>query len=112
MSQGIFHVKFKANTQDFGEGLIVVKNGTVNGGDANYLYQGSVPDTSGEFTSEFNVSPWQPGNTHVFGGTGGYVLKARGVIDYEKGTFNLEGSPQGQPQLTLKAIGRKVADTI
>ncbi|GAO92639.1 hypothetical protein PSA5_08000 [Pseudomonas syringae pv. actinidiae] len=43
MSQGIFHVKFKANTQDFGEGLVVVKSGAANGGDENYLYQGAIP---------------------------------------------------------------------
>ncbi|OSN59131.1 hypothetical protein BV349_05421 [Pseudomonas syringae pv. actinidiae] len=68
MSQGIFHVKFKANTQDFGEGLVVVKSGAANGGDENYLYQGAIPSVSGEFTSDFEVSQWQAGNTDVFGG--------------------------------------------
>ncbi|AQL37441.1 MULTISPECIES: GrlR family regulatory protein [Pseudomonas syringae group] len=112
MSQGIFHVKFKANTQDFGEGLVVVKSGAANGGDENYLYQGAIPSVSGEFTSDFEVSQWQAGNTDVFGGSGGFVLKARGVINYENGTFSLQGSPEGKPEFTLEAIGRKVAETI
>ncbi|NWE45311.1 GrlR family regulatory protein [Pseudomonas gingeri] len=112
MSQGIFHIKFKANTQDFGEGLIVIKNGSVNGGDPNFLYRGSVPDTSGAFTSEFHISQWKPGNTDVFGSTGSYVLNARGEIDYERGTFSLEGSPRDKPNFSLRAVGQKVADTM
>lgn len=112
MSQGIFHIKFKANTQDFGEGLLVIKDGAVNGGDNNYLYQGSVPHASGQFTSDFRISQWEPGNPDVFGGQGGYVLSAQGVIDYEKGTFSLQGSPQGQPQFHLQATGKKIADAV
>ncbi|HCF3932607.1 TPA: hypothetical protein NID52_001002, partial [Pseudomonas aeruginosa] len=36
MSQGIFHVQFKSNLQDSGQGLVVIKNGSINGGDDHY----------------------------------------------------------------------------
>jgi len=30
MTSGIFHVEFRASTGDFGDGLVVVKDGAVN----------------------------------------------------------------------------------
>ena len=75
MSQGVFHVALRANTQDFGEGLVVVKDGCVNGGDDNFLCQcNSFPTESWAFRAEIRVSQWRKSNTHVFGGTGDFVL--------------------------------------
>lgn len=73
MSQGVFEVHFRSNIQDFGSGLVFIKDGSVNGSDANFLYQGKIPAESGEFKTQINVQQWQAGNTHVFGGTGGFV---------------------------------------
>ncbi|WP_315809285.1 hypothetical protein [Pseudomonas sp. C9-3] len=39
MSQGIFHVFFRSNLPDQGEGLVVIKDRTVNGGDDHFLYR-------------------------------------------------------------------------
>ncbi|WP_422631548.1 GrlR family regulatory protein [Pseudomonas bubulae] len=82
----------------------------MNGSDAHFMYQGKIPIQSGEFTALINVTPWQSGNTHVFGGTGSYVLETHGSIDYEKGIFSLHGSPQGNSQLKLQATGKKIGE--
>jgi len=110
MSQGVFEVHFRSNIQDFGSGLVFIKDGSVNGSDANFLYQGKIPAESGDFETQINVHQWQAGNTHVFGGTGGFVLEAKGTVDYEKGVFSLQGSPQGNGQLTLQATGKRISD--
>lgn len=67
MTSGIFHVEFRASTDDFGDGLVVVKDGAVNGGDPHYLYQGEVPTHSGEFESRFTVRKYRDGNANVVG---------------------------------------------
>ncbi len=111
MASGIFHVEFRASTGDFGDGLVVVKDGAVNGGDPHYLYQGEVPTQSGEFESRFTVRKYRDGNVNVVG-IDNYILLARGRVDYEGGTIELRGAVEGHPQLTIQLGGRKIQPVV
>ena len=111
MSNGIFEIHFSSNRPDHGEGVVVIKDGSVNGGDANYLYQGRVPLTSGHFSEQFRVSMWRPGNTNV-AGLDNYVLDATGEINYEQGSISLTGSVVGSPQILITLSGRKIAPAV
>ena len=42
MENGIYHVRFASSIDGAGEGLAVVKDGAVNGGDAGYLCLGQL----------------------------------------------------------------------
>jgi hypothetical protein len=106
MASGIFHVDFRASTGDHGDGLIVVKDGAVNGGDPHYLYQGQVLTESGHFESEFTVTKWREGNTNVVG-VDDYTLHAKGQVNYEVGTIELQGEVVGAPHLTIQLKGKK-----
>jgi hypothetical protein len=111
MSNGIFEVNFRSNRPDSGEGLVVIKDGSVNGGDANYLYQGSVPTISGRFSEKFQVSMWQPGNTNITG-LDNYILDATGEINYEKGSISLTGTVVGDASIRVDLTGRKIAPAV
>ena len=111
MAGGIFSVDFRANTGDYGSGLLVVKDGTVNGGDPHYLYQGRVPTASGPFESDFIVTKWRDGNTNITG-IDNYTLNAKGRVDYEAGIVELRGAVVGAPQLTIELKGRKIKDVL
>jgi hypothetical protein len=111
MASGIFHVDFRASTGDYGDGLVVVKDGAVNGGDPHYLYQGRVPTESGPFESKFTVGKWREGNTNVVG-VDNYILLAKGHVNYEAGTIELQGAVVGAPQLTIQLKGKKIQDAI
>ncbi|MFJ7106761.1 GrlR family regulatory protein [Pseudomonas sp. NPDC098740] len=111
MSNGIFEVNFRSNRPDHGGGLVVIKDGSVNGGDANYLYQGKVPPTSGQFSGQFQVSMWRPGNTNV-AGIDNYVLDATGEINYESGSISLTGSVVNTPSVRITLTGRKIAPAV
>lgn len=111
MASGIFHVDFRASTGDYGDGLVVVKNGAVNGGDSHYLYQGRVPTESGPFESEFRVGKWREGTTNVVG-IDNYTLLATGHVDYEAGTLELQGAVVGSPALTIRLRGSKLQDAV
>ncbi|PYC17859.1 hypothetical protein DMX02_19165 [Pseudomonas jessenii] len=109
MSNGIFEVEFQSNRPDSGGGLVVVKDGSVNGGDANYLYQGNVPTTSGKFSEQFKVTMWKPGVINVTGHPN-YILDATGEMDYEKGTVSLTGTVVGDSRMQVQLQGNKIAD--
>lgn len=111
MSNGIYEVRFKSNRPDSGGGLVVIKDGAVNGGDANYLYQGKVPTASGKFAEQFKVSMWRPGNTNVTGHDN-FTLDATGEINYEKGTISLTGSVVGDSRVRVELAGNKVAPAV
>lgn len=111
MTNGIFHVDFRASTGDSGDGLVVVKDGAVNGGDTHYLYQGTVPTSSGPIDSQFTVSKWRDGNTNVVG-VDNYTLNAKGHVDYEKGFLELQGSVDGAPHLTIEIKGSRIRDAL
>lgn len=39
-----------------------------------------------------------------------YVLEAHGTVDYENSVLSLRGSPQGNTQLTLEVVGKRIFD--
>lgn len=109
MSQGIFHVQFKSNLQDSGQGLVVIKNGSINGGDDHYLYRGAAPQKTGPFTGKLHVNKWRGGNRTVVN-IDNFELDVNGKIDFEAGQLDLVGTVTGQPQLQIQIIGRRVGD--
>ena len=111
MAGGIFYVTFNSSINDHGDGLVVVKDGSANGGDAHYLYRGKVPEQSGKFESEFLISKWKDGNTSVVN-MDDFALAAHGEVDYEKGIIQLSGSVVGQPGLTIEIKGSKIKEAL
>lgn len=111
MSNGIFAVQFKTNLPDNGTGVVVIKDGSVNGGDDNFLYQGHVPATSGKFSGPFQISKWKDGTTSVTG-IDNYTLEATGEIDYEKGTISLTGTVAGNSSVRLDLTGKKLLPAV
>ncbi|MBD9675510.1 hypothetical protein IB274_02305 [Pseudomonas sp. PDM18] len=111
MSQGIFHVQFRSSIGDHGDGLVVITDGHVNGGDAHFLYQGIIPAATGEVSARLTVSKWRGGNTSVVK-IDNYALDVKGHVDYENGTLNLNGTVVGHSNLTIGIEGRKVANTV
>ena len=68
MRDGIYHVRFASTMGAAGEGLVVVKDRSINGGDAGYLYQGVLAsDAAGELRGQLQVKRWNAGHASVFG---------------------------------------------
>ncbi|MGA9701150.1 GrlR family regulatory protein [Pseudomonas sp.] len=111
MPNGIFSVIFRSNRPDNGGGLVVIKDGSANGGDPNYLYQGQVPSISGPFTGQFTVSMWRAGNTNITG-LDNYTLNASGEINYERGTISLSGTVEGATHIVVTLEGNKIAPAV
>lgn len=106
---GIYHVAFSAAGQQAGAGLVVIKDGSVNGGDTGYLFTGSMTKTGSSLTADIHVQQWNPGHPSIFGSLFDFSLTLTGRGDDGTGTFRLEGYVVGQPQLRIAIAGRYLA---
>lgn len=109
MKSGIFSVYFRSSIQDFGEGLVVIKDGTVNGGDAHYLYTGQLAEEGGATKAKIKVQMWKGGSKSIVN-MDNYDLEITGTIDFEHGVLRLSGSVVGMPSMVVSVEGKKIAD--
>jgi T3SS negative regulator,GrlR len=107
MQDGIYHVSFATSPAVSGEGLVVVKQGTVNGGDAGYLYIGSLLDTGGAVAGQLKISRWKVGHVSVFGPLDNFELQLNGQIT--QGGFTVKGGTASMPGVSITIVGRHLA---
>jgi hypothetical protein len=56
---GIYQIRFIGGpAQNFGEGIAVLKEGKINGGDSGYVYRGSYEPEDGHIKAKINVKRW------------------------------------------------------
>jgi hypothetical protein len=105
MISGIYHVRFSSSTQDFGDGIAVFKDGTVNGGDHGYLYTGSL---SGD-KALLQIKQWNTAVTSVFGPIKNFQLDLT-VNSQSSETFSATGGIVGQPTSKISISGKRLSD--
>ena len=95
MKDGLYHVNFKSNQQDFGVGVVTVSQGKVNGGDYAYYYQGDIDENK----ALLKVTRFNDQATSVFGPIKEFFLelKVKPVMGYHI----LEGNIQGRPDMQI-----------
>lgn len=110
MQDGIYHVSFSASTGDSGQGLVVIKDGAVNGGDYSHLYTGQLKKTGTSVTGRFNVKCWNPEGISVFGKIDNFDLDLRGQAN-SADSFTISGGIVSSPQHTIQIDGRFLSPT-
>jgi hypothetical protein len=108
MQDGIYHVRFSGSTHISGEGLVVIKQGTVNGGDPGYLYVGSMVANGDSLTCQLHVCRWNKATASVFGPLDKFDLQLSGKATPAQ-AFTVTGSMQGNPAMTITIAGRYLA---
>src|SRR5882757_9377553 len=106
MRDGIYHVRFSSNVGSTGEGLAVVRAGTVNGGDGGYVYVGHLESSDESLTGHLHVKRWNPGHVSVFGPLDHFDLALNGRSEPTTEDFSASGRVQNQPTLTISIAGR------
>ena len=109
MKNGIYHVDFRSGNKSAGQGLVVLKDGTVNGGDAGFLFVGKLLADSNVLSADIQVNKWSPGHVSIFGPLTTFGLTLSGQGDSAGGTFRLSGHITGQPAQTIGIHGRFLA---
>lgn len=99
---GLYSVRFLNAGVDDGAGVVVIKDGTLNGGDGGFLYQGSITSVSdaGEIRGYVKVDRWNGAWVSVIPGLNGYRLELSGQA-LEGGILRFQGRVQGAEQMVL-----------
>ena len=105
MKEGIYHVTFSSNSNDFGEGIVVLKGNALNGGDHGYLYTGSTNIQVDKFSFLLKVKQWNPAVQSVFGPLNEFNLNLNGQSSPDGG-FLAQGYVVEQPQAKITIHGR------
>lgn len=105
MQDGIYHVHFSSSIGGSGEGLVVIKQGSVNGGDAGYLYIGQLGADGEALSGCLNIKRWNPGHVSVFGPLEKFDLQLSGK-NSAGGSFSVTGGIPSQPGVSITIAGR------
>ena len=107
MMGGIYVVNFTARGANFGEGIAVVKDGFVNGGDATYFYRGSFDDYGDNITASVEVKHYRGPLNNVLGPLKQFVLSLSGKRSGDN--FEVTGGVEDMAGATIKIVGIKIA---
>ncbi len=101
MKHGFYRVKFTSNKNMFGEGIVVVRDGTLNGGDHGYVYSGRYQIAADSCSANVLVQKYNQSVQSVFGPRSEFKLGLTGRVTEE--AFTLTGQMAGNPenQITL-----------
>jgi hypothetical protein len=112
---GLWTVEFGSNSGLFGSGVIVMRNGRIEGGDDSYYYIGSYEPTSeksypSSFKATLSVKPFLSGRESVFRTFNkALTLNLVGTLNSENSAVAV-GTPEGMPEMNLGVrLTRKTA---
>ena len=108
MLSGLFAVEFIANNNQFGAGIVVISEGTINGGDLSYLYQGHFEYYEQEIKASIEVRHYSGQRNAVMGPLNNFTLILSGR--FSEGSFSVTGGIPNMPNLRITINGRKIAE--
>jgi saccharopine dehydrogenase-like NADP-dependent oxidoreductase len=110
MDPGIYYVIFKSQSGRFGDGLAVLDNGKIHGGDQRYLYRGFYKTEGQALEADIQVSYYRGEPKSVLGHLAKFKLNLAGKATAE--AFTVSGHVFGQSHLAITIEGQKQADLL
>lgn len=108
MKEGIYQVSFLSSQYICGQGILVVKNGTVNGGDSGFIYSGHLVNRQGKWLVELKVKQWNQRVDSIFGAIEQFQLTLEAKL-LGNGNFTATGCIFNWPQARLTIEGQYLA---
>ena len=111
MKPGIYHVRFASLLhQDQGDGLVIIKGQTINGGDVGYIYRGSFTITGTKLTTRLNIKRWNQYAASIFGNIAAFDLDIAGDLSTDLTSFSGQGFVVQNPQMRLTLNAQRIDD--
>lgn len=110
MISGIYYVIFKSPAGKAGDGLAVIENGRIHGGDNRYLYAGRYWQDGSSLKAEIRVTYYRGKFESLFGPLSNFQLTLSGTSTAEH--FNVNGHVIGQSQMKISIEGQKQAELV
>lgn len=99
MIEALWSVEFVANTHSVGSGVVVVENGKVLGGDAQYFYVGHCNIENGTVRATADITHYSGPINSVFGTLKTFRISVSGRLHHD--AFTLNGCVEGMPSLRI-----------
>ena len=105
MKSGIYHVHFRGGpAQNFGDGIVVFKDGAINGGDVGYIYRGEFRTETNRIIATINAKRWNVvPNALINLNEFNLHIDAPAPIDDSR--FSITAQLEGQPHLNISVTG-------
>jgi hypothetical protein len=111
MKPGIYHVTFASFLQqDQSDGLAVVKDNAINGGDLGYIYRGSFKVTGTKIAATLNIRRWNQYAVSIFGNIATFDLEIEGQVSSDLTSFSGQGFVVQNRQMRLTFNARRLDD--
>jgi len=111
VKSGFYKVNFTSPQSGIiGEGIAIVGEGKINGGDQGYLYRGSYYVTADKLSGTLNIKQWNPNVVSIFGPLREFDLNLAGRATAD-GRLTIEGNVTQQPDLRIKIDARWIENT-
>ena len=112
LQPGIYQIRFVGGpAQNFGEGIAVLKDGKINGGDSGYTYRGSYEPEDGHIKAKINVKRWKAVPNAIIN-LPEYDLIVESQRQTDGMGFLIQARIQQQPNIYIQIEGKRLADVV
>ena len=112
LEPGIYRIRFVGGSaQNFGEGIAVLKDGKINGGDIGYVYRGSYERGNGYINAKINVKRWSVVPNALMN-LAEYDLIVEGQRQADRTGFLIHARIQQQPNISVQIEGKRLEDAV
>lgn len=106
MKDGIYFVTFSRDSQEYGEGVVVVQDNKINGGDYVCVFKGKVTGNK----LALNVTQHNLSIATIFGNIQSFIMLL--TIEETENGYALSGYVENIPNLNVKATLRYLGEAI
>jgi hypothetical protein len=108
---GIYHIHFSGGySQNFGDGIGVLTDGAINGGDPGYVWRGSFRIADGRISAKIHVKRWKHDISNPLANLAEYDLILEGQVADDLSTFSAEGHIEQYPSTRITLKGTRIDD--
>lgn len=114
IKDGLYGIHFQNAGVDCGSGTIVLRDGSLNGGDPGFYYCGNLLCQSQEpdhipVSIDMEIRKWNPAIPSVIPGVNNYLLNVRGRYQLDTAALYLEGETSVAPGIKLQIMAFYIA---
>lgn len=109
MFDGLWTVEFESTVNRYGQGVVVINNERILGGDDGYYYCGRCKITSKKIKADLAITRYNANISSVFGDLDHFSLTIQGELEDEY-LFKARGTIANYPDIEIYIEGKKKED--
>jgi hypothetical protein len=103
MISGIYRVHFVGGPlRNVGDGIVVFKGGSINGGDVGYIYRGAYQTTESRLAATVNIKQWNFALPNPVTDLSDYHLEIEEAAPNNWKDFTVTARAAGHPELAIQ----------